>query len=144
MISGWFLMHPRIVYDDLSWPLLILGKFRIHFRSGSIHWADSVIEHDRVFKMIVSGGDLQFNTASRPRWGPGILHFLKSFIFGTGEGIILWAEKSTHKSGLRSNLEPSEWKSSLTQHHQGALMIIYYYCSDTNKSAYSSPRIFLK
>jgi hypothetical protein len=28
---GWFLMHPGMVYDDLSWPLPTLGKARISF-----------------------------------------------------------------------------------------------------------------
>jgi hypothetical protein len=93
---------------------LILGKSRIHFWDGGTHTADSITPRVKVImKMINRGDNFHFNMGYEPRWLSGILHSLKSFIFGTDEGFSLWAYISTHKSDWGLKTEPSERQSSV-------------------------------
>jgi hypothetical protein len=49
-MAGWYLMTPHMIYDDLSYPLLTLGKSRIHFWGEGTHKAESTTLNDFVFK----------------------------------------------------------------------------------------------
>jgi hypothetical protein len=82
-----------MVYDDLPWPLLTLGKLRIPFWGGDTDRSDSIDYED------VSRVGLQFNMGSEQWWGPSIVHFPKvSFIFSDGGSFSLWAEKPAYRS----------------------------------------------